>query len=839
MAKTKIEWARLKNLPTERPLPNGKNYFVENEDGSLSLYSVTSDGNPKFIRGISEEDSLKINRLNNDEITKLEGLDTQAEIDDKIQAVDDKIGLASGSVIPITGTVLPQGAPIPSYITTTGKAELQGGSLGKTYTQTGGSPITVGAGNGRYAYYDKETDLWTPGEEYPLPQVTGTNILLDEEVPKGKAVKIFVKPLLGVMTIPNNKVDTRTFVAGVINETGSTSSTNNTIRLNYSNVPEEVKGQYVTVSGMGSVPTAAALLSVRGEGITQIASIVGAGAVDLSPKTILIPLESTTWAFTIANDASDGGIGTRPQDNPYVNSFMVNIGTEALPFDFKGDPVVDPSKIGNPDDIVFSNEITENGDGAVPAKEVFKINKKIDSVTIDSPNLVDYTTKFESGYWASTGSSTSSNNWIRVSPIYFNQETLNKLSNGESLKLTISGGGAVSSSASVISFLNSSGSVISNTPGTGANTFPVTVDIPFNAVGYRGSVANVIGIGLTPTDNIYTGTYQAEIADAPTPYQPYGDISINPEKLPKTSSYDTSEIILKKIDNDNLQIFFHIGGANDTWYRINLLHQIMPDKFTDVWRINEGYVVKRLNKDTFTTGLLIVRSGVYENAIYTSGYGYTDALGSTHGWEMLDEFGLFMDGTRIDVVSMPTDVFGAYLTFTTRTFFKAPNGVDDVGVSFKKWDFKNGLLTISNNIQWMPSTPISIDPSGRAYLGMLSIARNAGGQNVTHTTFSNEDGKFYDVSIAGFTTPIYSDSNNPRRNQIVIWGDSFKAEVRVVKKQIYRVDGTVINSLPNSGMFVQNTSSPDYNKIYPLFGSTVINSGDFWESVTEYRFSNI
>lgn len=211
MANTKIQWSRLKTLPTERPLPNGKNYIIENSDGSLSYYSVTSDGEPKFVRGISDSEKSKIDRLTPNELTKLEGLDTQEELDIKIESVENKIGLASGSVIPITGTELPKGSAIPSYITTTGKAELQGGGAGKTYTQAGETPITVSANSGRYAYYDKSTDIWIAGEEYLLPQVTGTDILQAEEIPKGKAVIDYIQGVEITELFPNANLPVRRY----------------------------------------------------------------------------------------------------------------------------------------------------------------------------------------------------------------------------------------------------------------------------------------------------------------------------------------------------------------------------------------------------------------------------------------------------------------------------------------------------------------------------------------------------------------------------------------------------------------------------------------------------
>src|SRR5690606_17110079 len=104
-----------------------------------------------------------------------------------------------------------------------------------------------------------------------------------------------------------------------------------------------------------------------------------------------------------------------------------------------------------------------------------------------------------------------------------------------------------------------------------------------------------------------------------------------PDSLPSIGGFDTREIILKKVDANNIQIFYHIGGDNNLWFRTNLIHQVIPGKFTDVWRIDAGYIVQRNGKESFSVVQQVINTGVYENAIYTSGYGYTDALGSAHG----------------------------------------------------------------------------------------------------------------------------------------------------------------------------------------------------------------
>lgn len=52
----KVEFKRLVELPSERPLKNGVIYFVRSSEDpdKLELYNVTSDGEPKRVAGDSD-----------------------------------------------------------------------------------------------------------------------------------------------------------------------------------------------------------------------------------------------------------------------------------------------------------------------------------------------------------------------------------------------------------------------------------------------------------------------------------------------------------------------------------------------------------------------------------------------------------------------------------------------------------------------------------------------------------------------------------------------------------------------------------------------------------------
>lgn len=118
-----------------------------------------------FDQGITDAEQSRINKLNDVQVTKLEGLNTQAEI---TQEINTAVIQANGTPIPITSNVLPQGGSVPAVITVIGSAQLIGGVGGTTYTQTGGSSIVVAEGKIKFAYYTRSTNLWTEGVELPL-----------------------------------------------------------------------------------------------------------------------------------------------------------------------------------------------------------------------------------------------------------------------------------------------------------------------------------------------------------------------------------------------------------------------------------------------------------------------------------------------------------------------------------------------------------------------------------------------------------------------------------------------------------------------------------------------
>lgn len=688
-------------------------------------------------------------------------------------------------------------------------------------------------------YWNGTTSVCDISKMQALLKVEGTDVLISEEVPKGKAVTAAIDPFKR-LTEPDTGeivVDKSKTTAGYISYTsGNFTDSNNWIYIPYVKVPERIKGKLVKLHKTGSVPGSGAMVAFKtASGIyMNNDSIPGNSIASAQDIEVFVPESADTWAFTLVNDSSNDGVGTRPTNNPYYVAFSVV-------YEDSDSLKIKPDSIKNTDSIKFTNEITEKGEGAVPAKEVYKVKSKIDSITIDSKNILDTSVDIVRGYWNLSGVHNNSINWIKTVRKRFPENVIRDLEDGKDVFFTLSGGGNVPTTGSLAVFWDEKNSVAA-VAGSGSSTYTKTIKLNKEWRDFALTVANQStngGIGTRPHDNNFTNTFQAEIGDKATPYMPKGVSEISLDKLP----YNTREIILKKVSADFLEIYYHIGGDGNLWFKINIRKVVNPVKFVDVWRLDSGFVVRRF-ADMFTDVREVILTGVWENAIYTTGANYTDALGSSHGWESLvnNGFSLFMDAKSIDMelLDVGSLIKGSYLTFQTKTEFKNFSGTAAVGTSIKKWTIKDGELTIQNNINWLATINLlkGSKDSG-AFITMCSVARSDSSGNITHSAISNEDGTIYDVSTSGFVTKINTDYNNQKRNQIVLWGDMFKAEITIIKKMVILADGTVFpNGYSDSGAHIKNSSSPNYNKNYFAMGGSQVNNGDYWHIESKYRFSN-
>lgn len=712
------------------------------------------------------------------------------------------IDYAGGQYISIDGNALPTPTVDVGY-TFVGPG---------TYTFAGQPDIVAPEGRLSQLLWDGSSWSLVDMGELPVVPADAEIELGDLRAASGDATFKALEPVRETI-INKNKLDKRLIVAGRRRETdGDLSASDNWISVI---IPVKPSTQYTLSGHRGFAITSARILFYSDGVFDEESTIMALGAGNDTPVTFTTGSSHNIIAVNIANVVD---IGLNPTDNEYANKVQLEEGaaaTEYAPFGY----VINGEKITGLDN-KFADIATQ--------------------VTLDSLTIVKTI-----GGNQLTNKANNRKGQVRTNGTYVGTSDHWCCSDIEpcnpSTTYTSSGhGSANNASMAAVAFYDSSNNFIAGSavPLSGQDAYTYTS--PENAVGRAHTLGNRIDIGLNPSDNELANQFMVNEGSVALPYEQYtGDLPenetfIDGNKITNLPIISLSEITLKKVTDSLFYIFFHVGGSPDKWFRINLVRTTDLGKFSDVWRLNEGWIVQKVDSG-FVNVSQTVQNGVYENAIYTTN-GYPDAIGGTHGWEMFDSFNVFMDGKKVDLSDPEfTEVTGEYLMFSSLSFFKTVDGTDNVGTSLKRWEFKNGVLSIVNTIRFISS--LTINPNGRSFIGMLSVyRRNNDNDLITHSGFTNDDGQVYDISEEGFNTSIYSNQNDPRRNTIVAWGDSFKAELEIKKRLVILADGTVITSgLPNAGMYVQNTDR--YNKFYSLFGSTTTQPGDMWETEAEYRFS--
>lgn len=283
---TEFNINRVTSLPDSGK--NGDQYFLRKPNGRYEQWMVFPNGSLGMLKGITDAEQSRVDRLTDIQVSKLEGLKTQSEINSDIAEATSN---ASANLIPVSGTVLPRGTSIPAYITNTGKAELLGGDTGKTFTNTGkpspNDTFNVPAGNVGYAYYDKATDTWSLGDTVKLPETDVSDKLDKEDVdsipsPTGK-----------------NKANKDLIKQGSINSIGVLSSITDPTRESI--VGQPVKGNTLyTLSGL--VENSAKNIAFKDASGSLIGSVIG---INVVPKTITSPVGAVTVDYTIRLLESD------------------------------------------------------------------------------------------------------------------------------------------------------------------------------------------------------------------------------------------------------------------------------------------------------------------------------------------------------------------------------------------------------------------------------------------------------------------------------------------------------------------------------------------------------
>lgn len=583
---------------------------------------------------------------------------------------------------------------------------------------------------------------------------------------------------------------------------GAGFDSSNQIRTKNIAVPPTLIGQSITVSGFGSLGAAGgARVVVRDMDGATLLIIPGAGNI-LSPISYIMPARAAQVRYGVANE---DGIGLHPTLNKYVDLFMVNVGATALPVEKFG-PKIDHGKLDYP---------VAEIDG--------RISARVDDITLESVNVVNYMTDFESGgYAVSNGNKVATVNQLRtvMKPV---------LAEWRGKEMTLSGFGVLNPTGGARVVIRDNQNVaLLIIPGAGTDYTPVTFPIPGTAASIGFGVANVLRIGEKPTDNVFTKTLQLQLGNQSSEFDEFGKSYINLVKGKNwpldLGGFDESEIVVDKPSANFMTIYFHTGrsAANDLWFGVDFVRSVKPvtpESATsnyDTWKLNMGHIFKRVSENRFSILQQVILDGVWENAIYLNS-GYRNALGSLHGNELMEEVTFIFDG-----IEKPSSFEGFIkcreVILTQRSNFTRQDSTNDfVGRSMKKWAIKNGVITISNKIKWFANLSIM----QASYLSMCSVIRkNANNFQVTHTALRDEDYKKYDVSNESFENPLNSIKNDPEHKNVIIWGDRFGVDFRIIERSANR---------PDAGLWIQNSGL--YNKVYGPAGSENVIPNRVWNTV--------
>lgn len=504
-------------------------------------------------------------------------------------------------------------------------------------------------------------------------------------------------------------------------------------------------------------------------------------------------------AFIGVNVANRTGAGNDPVNATEMGTIMVSEGAGSKPYQ----PYIisiDGSKITGS---IATPQIQGIEQGVV------EVNEKVDSFTVPSKNMFNRAAVLP-GTYNTAGVPDSSVNWLRTPYIPVQPSTT----------YTISGFAAISSANARVLFFDSGGNFISSVMSVSGSTTPVTFNTPSNAATIGINILNRVGAGNDPQAQPEMGTFQLEQGGSATSYQPYG-VLLDGNKIANPPGDFRQQVIVVREGSTVLRVYFHGGNdaADDIYFRVRFVRQNSPAKFIQLWRMDEGDLCRRTGNTSFDVIERIVDQGVWENAIYTTTGGYDDALGSAHGWEMMEDVTFMIDNQEIDVTIPGSSWIGKEFSVMQSTLLKTFDGSGNVGRVAKRWSFHPGRIEVGVKIHWLATLGIDIG----SFIGMIPVLRkNSNDFQVTTTGMSDEEYVKYDISDPGFTNPLYSNNSDPSRTSLIAWGDRAYFEMSVKRKQEFA----------NCGMYIQNTAA--YNKFYNRLGSTTVSDGDKWSVDTEY-----
>src|SRR5690625_1483864 len=283
----------------------------------------------------------------------------------------------------------------------------------------------------------------------------------------------------------------------------------NWLSLPYQPIP---KNTQITFSGYGKVSGGdsgevlrAAVKDSSGNVIMTVLAVDVVG----DSHTITTPnVDGIEIAFNVA---AGNGVGSDPANSPFKETFMMNEGDVALPYE----DYYDVYKIAR-ESIDFDFD-------SVVVKEDIEV---LDDITRETPQLSD-NSLMQKGYYTSNGAYHSSDNWVsvRFQPIQKNTQ------------ITMSGWGGISSGAARYLIRNPQGEIIDYQSGLGSdNTDPLTITTPdVDGIEIAVTIVALAGSGtaLENGESPFPSSFMMNEGDVALPYEPKGMVLNVVKKLPE------------------------------------------------------------------------------------------------------------------------------------------------------------------------------------------------------------------------------------------------------------------------------------------------------------------
>lgn len=286
-----------------------------------------------------------------------------------------------------------------------------------------------------------------------------------------------------------------------------------------------------------------------------------------------------------------------------------------------------------------ANTIVSTVDG-VSLAEIKVFNESIEKRTL---NLFDKNGALPGVITSSGVYSSASTNWVCTQPIAVEPE----------INYAIQGYFSSSSANLAVAWYNSSMVFISGSAlnGTANRTFTS----PVNAAFVRCTIANAVGIGLNPTDNIRVNSFMIEEGNSYSTYEPFIPIGFikpssifNPSELEVSNSYYSLDID-GYLGNEKFIVYIRI--SSNFYIGFELVHWVdMTDTvYTNQWRILLAREYIYSNNTMVLTGNNYLVDGDSEGVYRTTGK--SDFVGGVHGDEILINVKFFANGVEIKNIS--------------------------------------------------------------------------------------------------------------------------------------------------------------------------------------------